>query len=144
MKIYSILLVVVLLGSCSQSGLEQELADTKKALTETQAQLSDLKAEGKLVHVVYFDLKETADISLFITEINKLRQIEVIQDLEIGRFENLGDQRALSQYELMMQMSFKDSSDYQIYQQHSVHLQLKAAAKAVIAAPPATYDFVRE
>jgi hypothetical protein len=97
-----------------------------------------------LVHVVYFDMKDDADVSAFITEIEKLRNIEEVQNLEVGTFKNLGDERALSQYELVMQMSFKDSAAYQIYQNHPIHLQLKAAAKSVVAAAPATYDFVRK
>ena len=137
-------MVVVLLGSCSQKALEAELASTKKALSDAKTKLTALETKGDLVHVVYFDLKETANISQFIIEIEKLREIEVIQSLEIGTFKDLGDQRALSEYELVMQMSFKDSAAYQIYQNHPIHLQLKATAKSVLAAPPATYDFVRE
>lgn len=137
-------MVVVLLGSCSQKALEAELISTKKALSDAETKLTALETKGDLVHLVYFDLKEAANINQFIIEIEKLREIEVIQSLEIGTFKDLGDQRALSEYELVMQMSFKDSAAYQVYQNHPIHLQLKAAAKAVLSAPPATYDFVRE
>jgi hypothetical protein len=144
MKIYSLLLAVLLLASCSQQGTNKELISTKKVLLEAETKIAALETEGDLVHVVYFDMKEDADINAFITEIERLRNIEEVQGLEIGTFENLGDQRALSQYELVMQMSFKDSAAYQVYQNHPIHLQLKAAAKSVVAAAPATYDFVRK
>jgi hypothetical protein len=144
MKIYSLLFAVLLLASCSEQGANEELISTKKALLEAETKIAALEAEGDLVHVVYFDMKDDADVSAFITEIEKLRNIEEVQNLEVGTFKNLGDERALSQYELVMQMSFKDSAAYQIYQNHPIHLQLKAAAKSVVAAAPATYDFVRK
>lgn len=144
MKIYSFLLAVLFFVSCSQQATDEELTSTKKALSEAETKIAALETKGDLVHLVYFDLKEGADVNAFIAEIEQLRNIEEVQNLEVGTFKDLGDERALSQYELVMQMSFKDSAAYQVYQNHSIHLQLKAAAKSVVAAAPATYDFVRE
>ncbi|NET33485.1 MAG: Dabb family protein [Cyanothece sp. SIO1E1] len=128
--------------------MEEELATSKEKIAALESELTNLKAEedkdAPLVHIVLFNLKEDADQAALIAEIKKLEAIEEIQDLEVGPYENLGDDRALSDYELIMQMSFVNNEAYQAYQQHPVHLTLKEAAKAYMGGPPATYDFMKE
>ena len=130
------------------AAVEEELAATKEKLTALEAELTSLKAEERkdapLVHIVLFNLKEDADQAALIAEIKKLEGIEQVQELEVGPFENLEDDRALSEYELIMQMSFVNNEAYQAYQQHPVHLALKEAATAYMGGPPATYDFIKE
>lgn len=143
-----LLFTTVLLMGCSNTALEAELADSKEKIAALESELTNLKAEededAPLVHIVLFNLKEDADQAALIAEIKKLEAIEEIQELEVGPFENLGDNRALSEYELIMQMSFVNNEAYQAYQQHPVHLNLKEAAKAYMGGPPATYDFMKE
>ena len=148
MKFYSLLFSVLLLASCSNSALEKELAETKEKLAQTEASLAtdkdDNDDENTLVHVVYFKLKPDADQVKLIEEINKLKDIEVLNDLEIGLFEDLGDQRALSDYQLMMSMEFENEEDYKIYQAHELHLGLKEVVGEYLAGPPATYDYMEQ
>lgn len=150
MKYCTILLSLLLLASCRDSALKQELAQTKEKLATTQKALakatseSDTETAYPLVHVVYFKLKPDADRAELIEAINTLKAIEVLHNLEIGTFEDLKDKRALSDYQLMMSMAFKNKEAYAIYQTHEIHLALKANTKDLMAGPPATYDYLKK
>ena len=140
--------ILLALASCSNPAVQQELSDAKAALASAQSQIDSLSAlvnaddSGKLVHVVYFKVKPDTDQAAFIAEVKKLSSIEVLEDLEVGPFEDLGDPRALSEYNMVMQMTFADSTAYAAYQAHPTHEALKANTKSYMAGPPATYDFV--
>jgi hypothetical protein len=143
--IFSSLFVV---ASCTNSALQKELEQAQnelKAAQETILQLEQASnTSGQLVHIVLFKLKSDADETAMLTEINKLEAIGDILELEAGIFENLGDPRALSEYTVIMEMSFADSVAYQKYQQHPIHLALKENVQPYLAGPPATYDFVAQ
>lgn len=143
-----LLLTLLLLTSCSNAALEEELTATKEKLAALESELTSLKATGEedspLVHIVLFNLKAEADQTALIAEIKKLEAIDEVQDLEVGPFENLGDERALSDYELIMQMSFVNNAAYKAYQEHPIHLALKETAKDYMGGPPATYDFMKK
>ena len=143
-----LLFFLLVLTNCSNAVMEEELATTKEKLAALEAELSSLKAEAaeeaSLVHIVLFNIKDGADQAALIAEIKKLETINEIKELEVGPFENLGDERALSDYELIMQMSFVSNEAYQSYQEHPIHLALKEATKAYLGGPPATYDFIKE
>jgi len=133
---------------CSNSNIEKELVKVHKELEEAQKEIEVLKGrlepEGSLVHIVLFKLKPDEDKSLFIAELKKVKEIKVVNDFECGLFENLGDERALSEFDIIMQMSFDNKSKYELYQKHPIHLALKESAKSFLAGPPATYDFIKE
>lgn len=131
---------------CSNPQLEQELATTKEQLMETEAKLAAALSEKdkeatSLVHLVYFKLKPAADQNQFIAELDKLKAIEGIQDLDIGVFKDLGDERALSDYAILLSLEFENEKAYQTYQEHEIHLALKANTKDFLAGPPVTYDY---
>ena len=77
-------------------------------------------------------------------ELERLEVIKEVQNLEIGVFEDLGDTRALSNYGVAMQMHFRDTTAYRIYQNHPTHLEVRAQLKTYLAAPPVTYDFIQQ
>lgn len=139
--------MTVFLASCSNPKLEKELLETELKLKETAALLAEAKTDTAekypLVHVVYFKLKPDVDKGKLLEAIDKLEGIEVVKELEVGTFEDLGDERALSDYQVVMSMAFANKSAYEVYQGHELHLALKAAAKEMLAAPPATYDYKR-
>ena len=139
---------ILIIASCSDSAVQEELSKIQSELDAAKTTISELKEaiepEGDLVHLVFFKVKANADQAAFIAEIKKLEDIEEVMDLEVGPFEDLGDARALSDYSLMMQMSFADSTAYQNYQKHPIHLALKDNTKQYMAGPPATYDFVKK
>lgn len=146
---YTLLLIgLCIVAGCSNAELEAELDITRHQLAAAQAELAELQAvtnqDAALVHIVLFDLKPEADQQALLAEIKKLEDIPFLKDLEVGPFENLGDDRALSNYEMIMQMSFDNAEDYQAYQQHPIHLHLKELAGGFMGGPPATYDFIKK
>jgi len=147
---YLIILNLFLFGlsSCSDSALQKELTSVQQELeasTPSVKKLQDqIEEEGELVHVVLFKLKSAADQGFLIKEVKKLEAIDEVKDLEVGFFENLEDPRALTEYGMMMEMSFDNVADYKTYQAHPLHLALKENIKAFMAGPPATYDYVKE
>ena len=106
-----------------------------------QAEIADLKSADDLVHIVYFKMKEDASKEGLIKEIKKLEGIEVLHNLEVGTFQDLGDKRAMSEFGIVMQMEFANETDYKTYQAHPIHLALKKAVGAYLAGPPVTYDY---
>ena len=147
---YFLFLGLFLLGSCSNAALESELTTTKTALAKAETalntanqQLANLQHTGQLVHVVFFKVKAGKEAEM-ITEVKKLKAIPVIKDLEVGTFENLDDPRALSDYNLVMEIVLENKEAYEIYQTHPIHLTLKENAKSLVTGPPATYDFIEQ
>lgn len=146
-KLLGVFIMIAFLVSCSNPKLEQELLETELKLKETEALLAEAKSNTNenypLVHVVYFKLKPAADKAILLEAIHKLETIEGLHELEVGTFKDLGDERALSDYQVIMSMAFANEADYELYQSHDIHLALKAVAKDILAAPPATYDYMR-
>lgn len=144
---YFLFLISVILLSCNNTVSEKEIADLNNELSETKKQITFLKSqiepEGNLIHIVFFKLKPDADQNAFSKEVKKLATIKEVMDFQFGTFEDLGDKRALSEFNMMMEMSFKDKAAYQAYQQNPIHLALKENTKPFLAGPPATYDYMK-
>lgn len=136
-------------ASAQMKKLQEQLTEQNNLLEQAKIELAKCKTtdEKLLVHTVYFKLKSNIsskeNIEL-VKEINKLNKIDVLKNLEIGTFQDLEDSRALSDYQLVMQMEFSSIEDYQIYQAHDIHLHLKKQAGKYLAGPPATYDYWTE
>ena len=96
----------------------------------------------QLTHVVFLDLKPAANLEEVVAEIQKLKAIREIGHLEVGTFENLDDPRALSQFELVIVEKFENREDYEVYQNHEIHLALRAYLSEHLAGPPVTYDYM--
>jgi predicted metalloendopeptidase len=120
--------------------LEKELAAAREAL----AAATKPEQTPALVHVVYLntkaDISEAAKAQLT-AAIARLAQIPEVKNLQSGSFKNMNDSRAMSGFEMVFQMDFKDSAAYVIYQTHPIHLELKAIAKELLEGPPVTYDY---
>lgn len=147
----------LILSGCQQNiELQKELLEAQMALEETQAALQEAKTElearpvekkGQLVHLVYFQLKPgitEEERSQLITEIENLKKIPGLEHLQVGRFKDLGDERALSEFGMVMQMSFANETAYRTYQSHPVHLELREKLSSFLVGPPVTYDFILE
>ena len=97
-----------------------------------------------IIHTVYFKVKKNlseSDLNTFVSEVKKLGQIEVVKDLEVGTFLDVGDTRALSEYGIVMQIGFANEADMAKYQEHPIHLGLKDKLGQWLAGPPAVHDF---
>ncbi len=145
MRILFFLLGMTLVA-CTNSSLQSELETVQNELTTARETIAELSAPanetGELVHIVLFKVKPDADQAAFIAEIKKLAEIETVRKLEVGPYEDMGDARALSDYGVIMEMTFADKAAYESYQKHPIHLALKDNTMSFLAGPPATYDFV--
>lgn len=142
------MLVCIGLVGCHQAELEQHaraLARENEQLRTRVAQRdTDDRSEVRLVHLVWFKLKTDLtddERTEFMDQIRKLDQIEWVNNLEIGNFAELGDTRAMQEFQLVMGMNFRTEQEYRDYQSHPIHLALKDAVGKYLAGPPVTYDY---
>lgn len=101
--------------------------------------------QGMISHLVFFDLRD----SLNSQELQKvgiilksLNGIPVVEDFTVGDFKDLEDARALSEYEVVIQMSFKNKEDYLTYQNHRLHRAAKKKLGPYLTGPPKSYDYL--
>ncbi len=145
----------VILGSgCQQAELEQMRAEALAAQARLEAARAELEVmqalatpPRQLVHIVWFKINPdltTEQDAAFIVELRKLDEIPQVNNLEIGRFQDLGDTRAMSELDIIMQMGFDSEEDYRTYQDHPIHVQLKADIGEYLSGPPVTYDYWTE
>lgn len=148
MKNIALISLLIFLASCTNTAVQEELEKTKNELNAAKANIEKLKAqiepEGKLVHLVLLKINPTADLAVVGNEMNKLKKITAVKDLQFGSFEDLGDKRALSEYNFMMEMSFDDEAAYQEYQKHPIHITFKEIVTPFLTAPPVTYDYLKK
>lgn len=103
------------------------------------------KEEGFILHTVYLNLIDELtpeEETQLLNDIHKLSTIPGVRDLEVGFYKDLGDQRAMDEFEIVLQMKFKDQADYMNFQNHPIHLQLKETGKSKLASPPRTHDAI--
>lgn len=152
MKNLLFLLLFIALGCGQDAELKQRLDDAEASLLIAEKDLQDLQEslarvpEANLIHVVYLNLKE--DISSeqkkeLVAAIDDLAKINEVDELELGNFADLGDVRALSEFEMVFSMAFLNKSEYEVYQAHPIHLRLKKIAEPMLEGPPVTYDYLR-
>lgn len=118
---------------------------TTRPLIEEEGELvpkSEVAFEGMMNHIVLFKLKDAATAPMLLHELDKLSDIPSIKSIRSGRFKSLDDYRALSEYDVVMEVVLEDSLAYQNYQKHPLHLALKQKVKDLLAGPPATYDYI--
>ncbi len=143
-----IFILFPLVFSCKESSENQNAISStnqEDRLTSITALEDNNSAEpGELVHLVFFSLKETSTMNQLFDQIEQLKKIPEVNNLNFGRYQDLEDSRALAQFDLMMSMSFQSIEDYRIYQKHPIHLELKSFAKNLLSNPPATYDYIIE
>ena len=147
MKLHLIFSLVFLI-SCTNSEIKKELQTTQIELQSARQKIIELESqiepEGDLVHLVFFKLKPDSDRINFVSEIKKMAEIPGVMDLEIGPFADMGDQRALSEFDMLLQMSFSGAKAYRNYQKHPTHLAIQKNLGSYLAGPPTTYDFKKE
>jgi len=138
----------LILFACTDTKVQEELVAIKQQLATANEKISQLETqiepEGELVHLVLFKMKPDADQTALVAEVKKLAGIKEVMDLEIGPFEDLGDERALADYSMLLQMSFANKAAYESYQKHPIHLTLIENIGPFMAGPPATYDFMKK
>ena len=145
----SILLTLLLIGwvggtflRCHENsgGASTILGQAKSVIQQTE-NAETANSDKRLVHLVWFKLKPNTDRGDFIQRLKKLDKIDPVRNFEVGQFADLQDPRAMSDFQVAIQMAFNSEKDYQTYQSHPIHLDLKARIGDYLAGPPVTYDY---
>ena len=140
--------LLISLLSCTNARIHDELGQVTMALNEANELIDKLKLqiedEGDLVHMVFLKTKPDIDQKLLYSELKKLAQIEGLLDFQVGPYQDLGDRRAMTDFNLMMEMSFKDIEAYKAYQIDSIHLEQKSKLADFLAGPPATFHYWKQ
>lgn len=151
-NIFKLFLLLIVLTGCQQNALQEQLTACQQELSEKTLALEAIantseNEDPKLVHTVYLKVKDDiseADRSRLMEGIKTLASIPGVYHFKTGSFKDLGDKRALSDYEVALQMEFLDEEAYRRYQQDSVHIGFKKSVADLLAGPPATHDFVKQ
>ncbi|MFK7905054.1 MAG: Dabb family protein [Chitinophagales bacterium] len=156
--IFPLFIFASLFTSCQQSPnvqahldeLEEEVQRKGVQMAALQKKIDELnfiEEKGSLVHMVFFKVKDdisTEDKAKLMWVLEGLDDIEEVKNFEVGNFEDLGDERALSDYDVVIQMEFLNAAEYKKYQEDERHIKAKGELKPFLAGPPASYDFVVE
>ena len=105
---------------------------------------SKTNSDSSFVHIVFFDLVDSLDdqsVSQFISTLKELSEIEQVSGFFAGPYLEMGDKRALNQYDICMQMRFNSRKEYTLYQAHPSHLALKKNVIHFLKSSPRTYDY---
>ncbi len=154
-KIYPILFTVILvfLFSCGPDN-DAEIEILQEKLREKTSEIDELNqaleaeglfARGKLLHLVYFNLKNDLEREMydqFLNEVNRLKSITVVKNLVYGEHEDVGDIRSMKDFEIVMQLTFDDVSSLDEYQKDPIHLDVKDKVGPYLEGPPVVYDFI--
>ena len=126
-----LVLCLLILASCSKSKPQEN------AIEKT------IDYSGKLVHTVFFKLKNNEDRPALFESLETFKKIELIQRLEIGIFEDTGNPKSdLSSHQVVVQMTFDDLAAFRLYEKHPIHLASIEATKDLMAGPPTGYDYI--
>ncbi len=118
-------------NSCNQ--LEQQVKQLKLDLNS--------QYKGYIGHDVYLKLKNLEDMPKVTDALYSLKNVNGVEAIKVGPFKNLGDKRALN-YDVKMQMYFKNETAYKFYNKDSTHLNVRAQLGSLLASPPASFDFI--
>ena len=139
-----------LFSACRQQTgpeLQQELSEARIRLQELETELQQARAgqaKGKLEHIVFLKLKESLsaeETSALINTIKKLGDVEGVNNLEVGKMADTGDERFITDHNLAFRMDFASMADYRSYMGDTTHEAIRESLKPYLAGPPAVYDY---
>jgi len=142
----SLISIVLLLGCAEEKDsntrqlerLEQEIAELANRLEN----LPDHKAG--LTHLVFLNLKDDispGQVEVIMERINQLGNIANVRNFSIGHYQDVSDPRAMSQYEIVLELAFENAAELASYQKDEQHIAIRADLKKYLASPPVTYDY---
>ena len=136
---------VVAVG-CGQRG---DVRDTKIAVLETHLRMagqeieflqSQLKDSASLRHLVLLSVDFDVPVDSVFDQLARLSEIKEVAKLELGRFADLSDPRAM-RFQVILSTQFESESLYRIYESHPIHMDVKSKLKPYLSAPPVVYDY---
>lgn len=117
----------------------KEIPETKKIEPEKKIETP------KMVHLVFFDIKEDLSVKqleFLEVEIKKLGKIETIKEFHFGEYEDVGDERTLTEREMVISMKFNNMDDFYSYQKDERHFAVKKVIQPFLEKLPMTYDYM--
>lgn len=110
-------------------------------LLSTASVAQDHQPSGQLVHLVFFKLKPGVDKQLLVKSLETFKTVNVIKKVQIGLWEETNNPKSvLTDYSVVVQLTFNSLADFRVYEKHPVHLASIEATKDLMAAPPIGYD----
>ena len=100
--------------------------------------------QGELVHTVFLSLKDEVTQNRkekIIKILKSLGEIKVTKGLTVSVKAETEDARAETNYDLVLQMAFKDLKDLHLYSVNSSHFEIRAQLKPDLASVPVVYDY---
>jgi len=154
-KLKMLLMIVILFSmiSCGNKQAQKELltieAKLNTLLKENAALQEQLGSsddhQGDLVHYVFLDVKDDVSANQYkflIKEIKSIAKIDVVKDFEIGRYENMDDDRELENRDINFKMRFSSKKNYYTYQKSKEHMRVRELLSPFLTQAPLTYDYI--
>jgi len=101
-------------------------------------------AKGELVHTVILSLKDGVSQKWkdkIIGLLSTLSQIKEAQRLIVGTKARTKDSRAQQDYDLILQVSFKNQTALEAYSINTHHLNVRKKLKSDLGKAPVVYDY---
>lgn len=116
--------------------------------TCTKIDLRDSHYEkGQIVHTVIFNLNDDitdVDRNYFIDQLKSLSKVRETKDLFVASYTLTNDERAKSNYDIILQMKFSSTADLYAYSNHEFHLDIRSKIAHLVAEKPLVYDYMVE
>lgn len=144
MKISIYLLLLSIFISCKQPDVQNQIQTLQSESLEDKKSAydsNDQNEEHLFHHLVFLNIKANIDTSILVQELQKLAEIDDVKNFNVNLYKDMKDERALSDYGIMMKMSFIDQDAYERYQVDSLHQNMIMSTKQYMAGPPVSYDY---
>ncbi len=141
-----IFLAILSLAGC-QNANDTNLAAMQEELKAAQATIDSLSnaEQTGILHTIYLTTKpdiSDEDKTQFLEMVKSLGNIQQVKDIEVAERLNVGDEeRALKQYNVVLQIRFDNLEDLRIYDKDEYHAQVRGQLKEYLVGPPASFDF---
>jgi len=92
-------------------------------------------------HLVFLDVKPEVNLDSLIEELNHLSNLKSVSSFNVGKYKELNDPKAMSDYELILDITFDNKAAYLSYQSDSLHQTMIIKSKKCMAGPPVSFDY---
>lgn len=116
-------------------------------LISCSAEYENINQKGQLVHTVILDLKDDIleeDRIFFVEQLKSLGSIKETHGLFVASYVLTNDDRAKTDYDVILQMTFNSEEDLFTYANNQHHLDIRATIKDFLAKKPIVYDYLVE
>ena len=137
MNQHSILLSLIICIICLSCSLDGKQSRSMPAMKEAKI----FTNPDEIRHLVFLDVKREVNLDSLIIELYHLSKLESVSSFSIGKYKELNDLKAMSDYELILDMTFTNKKTYLSYQSDSLHQTMISKSMKCMAGPPASFDY---